>query len=91
MKTKFVVLNPLTGIYTDAATEAERDLLLAKFSWDFYMSQTHQKPYSSVIVHDDGSEVWSAPDGEVMLSPEQLRALWEDAIIVDATKVEILP
>lgn len=80
MTTKFSVINPMTGIYTDAATEQERDALLAKTAWEFFLAHTHNMPYSVVVVNEDGSETWSAPNGAPMLSPAELAAeaaAWE--------------
>jgi hypothetical protein len=74
MTKKFVVANPMTGCYTDAATEQERDALMAKAAWELYLSHTHNAPYSVVTAKEDGSEVWKGCDGSPMLSPAQIAA-----------------
>jgi hypothetical protein len=60
---KFAVFNPNTGIYTMAASEQERDELMAKAAWDTYMYHTSNSPFSNVLVTDEGVEQWSTSDG----------------------------
>lgn len=74
MTNKFAVINPMTGLYTEASTEQERDTLLAQIAWDFFLSQTHNTPYSVVTINEDGSENWASPTGTPMKSPAQLEA-----------------
>lgn len=69
---KYAVLNPANGTYTKTTSEQERDTLLAKTAWEFYLSHVHNVAYSKIIVNDDGSEQWSSPRGEPMLSPQQM-------------------
>ena len=75
MRTKFAVLNPIDGSYTQVTTEQERDVLLAQNAWNFFLSHTHNRPFSIVTINEDGSETWSSPTGEPILSPAQFEEL----------------
>lgn len=70
----YAVLNPMTGQYTKAANQQELLSFLSDIALSFYLSQTHNQPYSVVEVLPDGSEQWSAPNGDPVLSPTQFKA-----------------
>ena len=57
---------------------AEQALVEAvKNAITFYTEHTHGKPFASVEISEDGVEVWTAPDGEPMLTPAQMYELAE--------------
>lgn len=80
MTTVFKVLNPLTGLYIDSTSESERNSILFETAWNFYLSHTHNSPYSQVVINEDGSETWTAPNGTPQLSPAEIQKLIADEI-----------
>lgn len=72
---KYAIIDPLSGLYTYANTTEERNDLLAKTAWSFYLAQTNNQPYTNVEVKEDGSESWSAINGEPVLSPKEFEQL----------------
>lgn len=62
----------MTGEYADTVDKNECLAKLAETAWNFYLSYTHNQPYTVVTINEDGSEVWQAPNGDTILSPEQL-------------------
>jgi len=68
----YKVLNPITGEYADTTTKEKCLAKLAETAWNFYLSQTHNQPYTVVTVNEDGSEVWQTPTGDTILSPAQI-------------------
>lgn len=80
MTTKFAVINPLTGIYTYTETVQERNQLIANLAWAFFLSHTHNEPFSCVTINEDGSEAWRTPTGEERLSPQQIEAMLAEVV-----------
>jgi hypothetical protein len=74
MINKFAIFNPTTGTYTMASSEQERNEMLAKLAWDTYLYHTNGSPFSNVLVSDDGTEQWSAPNGDPISSPAEIAA-----------------
>lgn len=77
MTRKFSVFDPATGKHTQVTSVEELKALIAQTALDFFNLHTHNRPYNIIDVGDDGSETWLSPDGEVVLSPDQLVAQME--------------
>lgn len=77
---KFAVFNPNTGTYTMAASEQERNELMAKVAWDTYLYHTNSSPFSNVLIADDGAEQWSNSDGTPKLPPAETSAEMDSII-----------
>lgn len=74
MTQQFAVLDPATGQYTKFDTaEAALDAG-AQIAANFYLAQTHGRPFAVIEVAENGAETWAAPDGTPMMSPEQIAA-----------------
>ena len=80
MTEKYAVLNPYTGLYTryddlESCLDAMADQAVT-----VWLQHTHGAPYTVIAQYDDGSETWASPQGETLLSPEQLRSQIKDRI-----------
>ena len=80
---KFSVFNPLTGLNICVDTEHERDNLMAQLAWGLFLTHTHNAPYSAITVNEDGTETWTSPTGESILSPAQIEAEIEAEIAAE--------
>ena len=59
MKTKYAILNPMTGTYSYADDEEAALSQMQNLALDFYLSQTHNAPISVITVNENGDETWS--------------------------------
>jgi hypothetical protein len=74
MQIKYAVLNPSTGEYTYKDTLEEILEATATCALDFYNLHTHNSPFTTIEVNEDGSEVWKNQQGETILSPADIQA-----------------
>lgn len=72
---KYAVLNPANGTYTYCDTIEQRDNLIVTTALNFFLSTVNNAPYSVVEINQDGSEIWSSPTGEKVMSPNELKEL----------------
>lgn len=80
MTTIYKVLDPTIGQYTDCKTKDELLVQLSKLAYKFYMSHTHNNPYTMVTINEDGSETWRNAQGEEILSPAQIEEMIQNQI-----------
>lgn len=87
MTTLYKVLNPMDGTYSSHETIAECFEQIIKVAYAFYVSHTHNIPFSIVTTRVDGSETWKSPDGKEMPSPEEAFKMMADAFSPEFQKV----
>lgn len=72
---KYAILNPADGSYAYTQSAEEIKTMIAQRAWAFFLLHTHGTPYTVVDVDEvTGAEVWHAPNGELLISPEQMTA-----------------
>ena len=86
MKTKYAVLNPLTGEYIYTPVE-ELPSLVAKIAMDVYLSQTHDVLYAEIQLNIDGSETWKTPQGTEIVAVVAKHQLENEVLNVMETTV----
>jgi hypothetical protein len=60
MKTKYAILNPMTGTYSYADDEETALSQMQNLALGFYLSHTHNSPISVITVNANGDESWAA-------------------------------
>jgi len=91
------IYHPKEGTHVDAQTLDECLEKVVNMAWDIYIDFTHNSPYFVVETSEDGlSEVWRNPQGEEVISPEEIkrRALLKQTApttTMPITPVETLP
>jgi hypothetical protein len=78
MTIKYAIFNPMTGLYSFATSVDERNSSILNTALSFYKSYSSENFYSVVTVQEDGSEIWTTPDGEQLKSPKELEAIQLD-------------
>lgn len=86
MKTKYAVLNPLTGEYNYTTVE-ELPNLIAKTAIEVYLSQVHDTLYSVVQLNIDGTETWKSPQGSEIIGVLAMQRLEKETISMMETTV----
>ena len=64
MTIQYAVFNPAAGEYDRALTVEERNILIARTAYNYFLSHGTSTPYSVVEMNEDGSETWRNPQGE---------------------------
>lgn len=84
---KIAILNPQTGeyVFNDNANDAAA--CLAEIALSVYLNNCHGQLYNIVNIDDTGSETWSTPDGNEILSPTQIKELIAKRAITSAMPV----
>lgn len=91
MQIVYKIFNPQTGQYADAFDSAECLSKLAETAWKYYCAHAHNAPYSICEMHEDGSQIWRNPQGEEILSPEQVLRVSELKISEALTAIPPTP
>lgn len=86
MAVLYKVLNPGNGSYSSHEGLDECFEQIIKVAYAFYVSHTHNIPFSIVTVNSDGSETWRSPDGKDMPSPEESLNMMRNALLPEFIK-----
>lgn len=62
MKIKYKIPVPSTGLYLEADTLEEANLIAREAAWEFYKQQTAPQPISKVLITDEGAEIWGSSE-----------------------------
>ena len=68
----YKIFNPQTGEYLNSGDRIECANKLANVAWQHYLAHTHGSPYSICEINELGIQVWRNPQGEEILSPEEI-------------------
>jgi hypothetical protein len=87
MTVEYRVLNPTDGSYSSHASIEECFDQIIRVAYAFYVSHTHNIPFSIVTVNPDGSQTWKSPDGKDMPSPEEAFNMMKKTFMPDALEI----
>ena len=82
----YKTFNPATGEYIDAQTKEDCMKNLAQIAYDFYLTHAHCNPYTVVEVDKNNVEIWRNPQGEEILSTEQIKKYFVEQSSVAASQ-----
>jgi hypothetical protein len=74
MTTLYKIFNPVTGEYSTVDTKEACIEKVGELACNFYLSHTHNNPYSIVTINEDGSETWRAANGTETNNYDDIRA-----------------
>lgn len=77
---KFAVFNPTDGSYKKFDSIEDTLAEASDVAFIIYMRHVHENPFSIIEVAEDGTEIWSTPNGEIHDSPEVIKAKLETKI-----------
>lgn len=97
MSIVYKIYHPLTGEHIDAYSSQECLEQLANLAMQCHMYYTNNSPYFIVETSADGtSQVWRNPQGEEVLSPEEItrEVMFKQSALITtlpATPIETIP
>jgi hypothetical protein len=87
----YKIFNPQTGEYLNALDKADCTAKIVELAWQHYLAYTHGSPYSICEIDAVGNQVWRNPQGEEILSPEELLRLAELSVSKALTSIPATP
>jgi hypothetical protein len=72
IETKYLILNPITGIHEEVFTEEDAIDLAASIAFEFYLNQSHGNPINVLRTDLNGIETLTSFNGKLLytITPE---------------------